>query len=88
MSETLGTAAVGRSRRGALQAGDAADAASPACGLPKRLRPMTVAPRVLLIAYAPFAAAALVAETMPADVPLPASRFTTAVFIALPTFWP
>src|SRR6185437_6788850 len=30
MSETLGTAAVGRSRRGALQAGDAAHAASPA----------------------------------------------------------
>ena len=36
----------------------------------------------------PFAAASLVLLTMSAAVPLPASRFTTAVFIALPTFWP
>ena len=36
----------------------------------------------------PFAAAALVCETMSAALPLPAIRFTTAVFIALPTFWP
>ncbi len=36
----------------------------------------------------PFAAASVAALTMPAGVPLPAIRFTTAAFSALPTFWP
>ena len=58
-------------------------------GRPGWPRPTAAVPRVSLIAPGqPFAAASLVALTMPAGVPLPANRFTTAAFIALPTFWP